>query len=231
MTTLGELLKEPPPASAERAKPSLHIEPPARPELLRRPSIREEQVRSLVEQLFFRHESGPVRRVGFTSIEASTSTAPICLEVARALVDEGTYEVGLIDASIGEPQLPALAQIPIPTRQSTPWVVGPRLWLAPRESWRSEAEANAPTQHNLERLRDLAAEFDFAVVHCPPVSWLTARIANCCDGLVLVLTANRTRRLVAAQVRDRLNRLHIPVLGTVLTDRRFPVPEGLYRSL
>jgi Mrp family chromosome partitioning ATPase len=63
------------------------------------------------------------------------------------------------------------------------------------------------------------------------VSWLTASIGRASDGLVLVLTANKTRRLVAAQVRDQLTKAQVPLLGTVLAERRFPVPQGLYRSL
>ena len=49
--------------------------------------------------------------------------------------------------------------------------------------------------------------------------------------LVLVLTANKTRRLVAAQIKDQLSKAQVPLLGTVLAERRFPVPKGLYRSL
>jgi hypothetical protein len=30
---------------------------------------------------------------------------------------------------------------------------------------------------------------------------------------------------------DRLGKVGVPLLGTILADRRFPVPEGLYRSL
>ena len=58
-----------------------------------------------------------------------------------------------------------------------------------------------------------------------------ASIGQTCDGLVLVLSANKTRRLVAAQIKDQLSKAQVPLLGTVLAERRFPVPRGLYRSL
>ena len=48
---------------------------------------------------------------------------------------------------------------------------------------------------------------------------------------MLVLTANKTRRLVAAQMKDLLRMAQVPLLGTVLAERRLPVPEGLYRKL
>jgi len=168
MTLLGELLREPPPrANTEKAKPAVRFGPAACSSPLRRPSIREEQIHSLVEQLFFRHESGPVRRVGITAVGASTSIASLCLEVSKALVHEGRYEVGLIDAT-GEHELTGVAHIPVHAGMPGPWAIAPRLWLVPRESWCSEAGAYSATNHNLELLRERIAEFDFAVVHCPP---------------------------------------------------------------
>jgi hypothetical protein len=136
----------------------------------------------------------------------------------------------VIDAG-GESPLATQLQIPVPAGVPTPWAIAPRLWLAPRESWCPPNSQKPGTERNLERLRELTTEFDFSIVHCPVASWFTARIGHSCDGLVLVLTANRTRRLVAAQVADQLRKADIPLLGTVLAERRFPVPPGLYRSL
>lgn len=209
----------------------MRIERPAKPEPLATFSIRDDQIRSLVQQLFFRREPGPVRRVGFTPVDASSETARLCLDVARTLVYETAFEVGLIDAGGGESPLATQLQIPVPAGVQAPWVISQRLWLAPRESWCAPDSQQAVTDQNLERLRELTTEFDFSIVHCPAVSWLTARIGHTCDGLVLILTANRTRRLVAAQVADQLRKTSIPVLGTVLAERRFPIPDGLYRSL
>jgi len=233
MSALGELLRETAQtaASAKTRRSGLRIERPVKSEPLVTLSIREEQIGSLVQQLFFRCESGPVRRVGFTPVEASTETARLCLDVARTLVSETAYEVGVIDASVGELPLASQLQIPAPPSAQPLWAIAPRLWFAPRENWYAPDSQQPITDQNLERLRELTTEFDFSIVHCPPVSWLTARIGHSCDGLVLVLTANRTRRLVAAQVADQLRKTSIPVLGTVLAERRFPVPDGLYRSL
>lgn len=83
----------------------------------------------------------------------------------------------------------------------------------------------------MQNLRELTTEFDFSIVHCPAISWLSARIGQACDGLVLVLTAGQTRQLVAAQVKQQLGRAQVNVLGVVLAERQFPVPERLYRSL
>jgi len=194
-------------------------------------SIGEEQIHALVQQLFFRHESAPVRQVGFAPVEASTATATLCFEVARNLTEEGRYDVGLIDAHSDPIPLQTQLEIPTPDQAPATWPIGPRLWMVPRQSWREDSGGQPATEQDLSRLRDLMAEFDFSILWCPPVSWLTVSIGRACDGLVLVLAANKTRRLVASQVKEQLSKAQVPLLGTVLAERRFPVPQGLYRSL
>lgn len=194
-------------------------------------SVHDEQIHALVQQLFFRHESGPVRHCGFAPVEASTATATLCLEVAKTLAEEDRYDVGLIDANPDGTLLQTELQMAPPNRVEATWPIAPRLWMVPRQSWVADAGGRRITDQNLSRLRELTAEFDFSILWCAPVSWLTASIGRTCDGLVLVLTANKTRRLVAAQIKDELSKAQVPLLGTVLAERRFPVPQGLYRSL
>jgi hypothetical protein len=194
-------------------------------------SVHEEQIHALVQQLFFRHEPEPVHHVAFAPIEASTSTASLCFDVARALSQEDGCDVGLIDANPDSALLQTELQIATPSHALGTWPIAPHLWMVPRQSWLRYGCGQRITEQNLSRLRELTSEFDFSILWCAPVSWLTASVGQTCDGLVLVLTANRTRRLVAAQIKDQLGKAKVPLLGTVLAERRFPVPQGLYRNL
>ena len=56
-------------------------------------------------------------------------------------------------------------------------------------------------------------------------------MAQFADGIVLVLAAHRTRRVTARKVKEALEVSQARVLGTVLSERMFPVPEGIYRRL
>ncbi len=229
MSTFRELIAETP-AAAE--KPLVTpIGRTQRQSMSPAASVHDEQIRALVQQLFFRHESGPVRHVGFATVEASTATATLCFDVATALAEEDRYDVGLIDAHPDSVPLQTQLQVPSPSRAEANWPIAPRLWLVPRQSWLPDTSGRRITDQNLSRLRELTAEFDFSILSCAPVSWLTASIGQACDGLVLVLTANKTRRLVAAQIKDQLSKAKVPLLGTILAERRFPVPQGLYRNL
>jgi len=206
MNALSDFLEEtaapaaPPRVSTIRQPAPRRVDPPPRAPLY------DEQVRALVYQLFFQHESRPVRHVGFAAVEAATTTASLCLEVARVLADEERYDVGLIDAHTDPVPLQTQLQIPPPRRAESNWPIGPHLWMVPRHSWLGPQSQRISDQ-NLSRLRELTSEFDFSILWCAPVSWLTASIGQTCDGLVLVLTANKTRRHVVQIERVRAERV------------------------
>jgi len=217
--------------SAEEPPRATPIREPARRTVSPTASVHDDQIHALVQQLFFADESKAVRHVGFAPIEISTATATLCLEVASALAERRKYDVGLIDAHTESVSLQSLLHLEPPNRAEAAWPVAPRLWMVPRQNWLLNADRQRPTEQDLSRLRELTLEFDFSILWCDPVSWLTTSIARTCDGLVLVLAANRTRRIVAAQAKDLLLQAQVPLLGTILAERRFPVPQGLYRSL
>ncbi len=194
-------------------------------------SLRDEQIQALVEQLFFSPESVPARYVGFAASEPSMETARLCLEAALVLAEEGRYNVALVDAHPDAVPLQTQLEVSGTLRPEATWPIAPRLWLVPRQSWLPASPGQRIPEQSFSRLRELTTKFDFAVLRCPGVSWLATRIGRACDGLVLVLTANKTRRLVAAQMKNQLKKAHVPLLGTVLQERRLPVPEGLYRRL
>jgi len=193
-------------------------------------SLYDGQIQALVQQLFFRQAPAPARHVGFAAVETQTDTGQLCLDVAMALADNGSHDVGLIDVQLQS--VPLHTRLPISTeaRADTALQISPRLWLAPRRSWLDDSPQGI-WDHSLGRLRSATSDFDFSILCFDPVSWLTAKISQSCNGLVMVLTANKTRRLVAAQMQEQLRRARVPLLGTVLAERRFPVPEGLYRNL
>jgi Mrp family chromosome partitioning ATPase len=56
-------------------------------------------------------------------------------------------------------------------------------------------------------------------------------MAQSADGMILVLSAQKTRRIAARKIKDVLDAAHVRVLGTVLCDREFPIPERIYRQL
>jgi hypothetical protein len=154
----------------------------------------------------------------------------LCLEVALALAEAGPHDVGLIDGRLLSAPLHTQLQIPAGNRADASWLIAPRLWLSPRRTWLDDSSQQT-WDSSLARLRAVTMEFDFSILCFDPISWLTAKLSQSCNGLVMVLTANKTRRLVAIQMQEQLQRAGVTLLGTVLTERHLPVPAGLYRHL
>jgi Mrp family chromosome partitioning ATPase len=82
-------------------------------------------------------------------------------------------------------------------------------------------------------LGEIRTEFEYSIVEGPPATESNAAtaMAQFADGIILVLSAHRTRRIMARRIKDALEASRARVLGTVLSDRIFPVPERLYRRL
>jgi len=73
----------------------------------------------------------------------------------------------------------------------------------------------------------------FIVVDLPAVgeaSW-AARLAHLCDGVGLVVEAERSRWEVVNRAKEQLLKSEANILGVVLNKRRFHIPGWLYRRL
>jgi Mrp family chromosome partitioning ATPase len=84
----------------------------------------------------------------------------------------------------------------------------------------------------LSCLADLRNEFEYAVIQAPAagVSSEAAMLGQLADGVILVLEAHTTRKAAARKIKESLG-AQSRILGIVLTERRFPVPERIYRRL
>jgi Mrp family chromosome partitioning ATPase len=71
------------------------------------------------------------------------------------------------------------------------------------------------------------------LIHAPPLSRRREAVllGQLSDGVLLVLEANTTRRAAAQRAKSVLESSQVRLLGTVLSERTFPIPESLYRRL
>jgi protein-tyrosine kinase len=197
-----------------------------------------EQIRGLVRQVFFSHAGRPVRQVVFSALDPETDVRPICRQVGESLAREtegsiaivGEYPQLLLDAETYEGKvMERLVQdASTPLRQSATRV-GSNLWLAPRPG-RNEGIATA-SWHSY--LGDVRRQFEYSIVVAPAAgeSNVATAMAQFADGIILVLSAQRTRRIAARKIKEALEEAEARLLGTVLSDRTFPIPERIYRRL
>lgn len=89
------------------------------------------------------------------------------------------------------------------------------------------------TQKLAKTLATNRSKFDWIFLDLPPLVSYTEGLAlsTLCDGVILVVGANQTRREIIETAIDQLQRSNTNLLGCVLNRRRFYLPRGVYQRL
>ena len=79
---------------------------------------------------------------------------------------------------------------------------------------------------------DLVREFDYLLIDSPALSVCNDAVVlgGASDGVVMGLKANSSRRESAKRALDELQAAKVRVLGAVLNQRTFPIPESIYHK-
>lgn len=198
-----------------------------------------EQIRGLVRQVFLGNHERPVRQVVFSGAEPETEVQGLCWRVGEALARErvgsiavaGEYLQALQDAEscAGETTEPVVDNLSTPLRQTATRVKG-NLWLVPPAEGQGDQVTSALLHSYLAEMRK---QFEYSIVVGPPATQSNTATAmgQFADGIVLVLSAHHTRRITARKIKEKLEAAQARLLGTVLSDRVFPIPDGIYRRL
>lgn len=202
-----------------------------------------EQIRGLVRQIFFSSVAQPVRQVLFTGAEERTDVGQLCRQVGESLAREIKGSVAVLSRVGDEEEIGQKEIQPEPTRPARaepgnqPLRDGARrvrsnLWLV-MGGRNAQLPEDGYARAAYSRLCELRTEFDYSIVEGPPagVSSEAAALGQLTDGIVLVLTANKTRRAVAKRIKETLEAGNTRLLGIVLDERTFPIPSALYRRL
>ena len=227
----GALLSAP---GDERARPA-----PAR---RFRPEVcHDKELLPFVHRLFLAPGSRHVpRSIMFASVEASGQSASLCVRVAKAVASAQAATVCIVDVNRSRSSMRRALAVPQeqgvaarPEQRSShfmPVEVEPGLWFLPAERTTREAGGGVAPGDVAVMMRELRESFDFVLADIGPIGCASA-VAQCADGVVLVVTANVTRRAVALKATQDFVAAGGRLLGAVLTERTFPIPEGIYRRL
>ncbi|HEV2697648.1 MAG TPA: hypothetical protein VGU90_06620 [Terriglobales bacterium] len=184
----------------------------------------------LVRQLFF---SGGVQRarVSFVSTGPETDAGALAADAARVLLNITCGTVAVVDSHAGPglPESPKKPQAEIGhgSWRSNEFQIGDRLWRVP-----ADLLAQEPTPRRLSTHLDSGSlPFDYVLFAAQVKDSIFPMLRSYCDGAVLVLTANQTRRESALHAKMILQQCGIELHGTVLQGRQLPIPESIYQRL
>ncbi|HTQ96979.1 MAG TPA: CpsD/CapB family tyrosine-protein kinase [Candidatus Acidoferrum sp.] len=209
-----------------------------------RREVPDTEIAKLAQRLFSQKGAGcGPKAVSFSGIEHDNRSSWICARAGEALADQVDASVCIVDANLWSPQLhghvtansktglvDALAKEGPIRSFATPFCSG-NLWLI--SAGAMKPGLRVPMERYRTRFKELREEFDYILISAPPLSHETEAIliAQLVDGIVLIIEANHSRREAVRRAKEQLESAHVPLLGAVLDQRTFPIPEKLYRRL
>lgn len=189
------------------------------------------QIRCLVHQLFQTAQPRPLRQVVFSAADLQTDALEVCRSVGEVLALETTMDVAVagdgLESTRVEELLVRSSEAGSPLREAGAQLRR-NLWHLPLEV--SGAEGSAASLHRY--ISAVRREFEYSIIAAPAaISSQMMALAQLADGIVLVLSAQHTRRGQARKIKATLEEAQLRLLGMVLSDREFPIPERIYRRL
>jgi capsular exopolysaccharide synthesis family protein len=199
----------------------------------------------LLQRVFFLPRVDTPRVVVFSGIEQGDGCSSLCARIARLLASQTRASVCLIDADVRSPSLHESFEVEnragliaalssdSPVRELVQPVAQERLWLLASGAWNPNAFALLASEQLRTRIAELRREFDFVLIDAPPAAGFTDAmlLGQVTDGVVLIVRANTTRRVTAQKIVEELQAVNVRILGTVLNQRSFPIPQKIYSRL
>ena len=204
-----------------------------------------EEINGLAQQIFLASGADTPRIVVFASTEPGSGCSWVCTHLGEVLASRVAGSVCLVDANLRDPSLhqyfgcendtgmsEALVQLD-PIRTFVRPLSTPNLSLISAGSRREEAQSLLSSDRMRLRITELRKEFDYVLIDTAAMNICNDAIGLGCmsDGVVMVLKANASRRESARQAIQDLQSGKAKVLGAVLNQRTFPIPDSIYRNL
>lgn len=183
--------------------------------------------------------------VGVTSANRHEGVTSVAVNVAAAASRDLQGRVLLVDANFDHPLAaevagasdgPGLADLLVGAEEWASLVRRssmPGLDVLAAGTKQARALLSAGSDRLRGLLREICTKYQMVVFDLPPASELSACLpmANCLDGVLMVVEAERTRNKTVERARQRLTQSGAKLIGAVLNKRREYVPDWIYERI
>ena len=204
-----------------------------------------EKLMKLVQTVFFRPGRKSRRVVVFAGAVAGTGCSSICVGVAEALAAQVEEPVCLVDSNLRLPSLHLCLGVENraglsealtdggPIRKYVQKLPTSNLWFLPSGRCSAPTASVTSSSKLASRILELRQEFRFALMDSPPVNIYSDALplVQAADGVILVVAANSTRKEAAYKAKACFEDAGAEVLGVVLNNRTYPIPQAIYERL
>jgi protein-tyrosine kinase len=198
----------------------------------------------LVHRLFLDVKPSP-KVVVFSALDAGSGCTYLCARAAELLAEKIDGTVCVVDANLRRPSLHrsfdlansaglADALLEAGELRSYARQVGQgRLWLVTAGTEVPDAHTLLASTRLAGYIAELRRNFDYVLIDSPAASLYTDSVllGSMSDGVALVMKANVSRRSAASKIVEDFSAARVRVLGAVLNQRTFPVPQAIYSRL
>ena len=229
MSVAAEILKYPI-LKIARARVHRHV-----PKIIEAPvahSPSETAMVSLVRHTFFPASGVHRSRILFASAGLETNISSIAQRASQALAEISGMTVALVERSSYRAPVASVDEDECERkpRESSLWrryasQISERVWRLKADVLPLVTNEHRSFESNLD------LPFDFFLMAAVVSDGMLPLMCRNCEGAVLALTANRTRKESALRAKRVLQQCDAELLGTVLEGRKFPIPESIYRRL
>jgi Mrp family chromosome partitioning ATPase len=206
--------------------------------------IARDEITKLVHRTFLLAGAEGPRRVVFTATESGNGGTWVCAHAAEMLASQVNRSVCIVDCNLKAPSLHKQFMVPNhhgladalqgegPVRQYATQLQ-PNLWLVSCGASCEGALGLLTSDRMRRRVAELGAEFDYVLFDVGPLNGSNHAVVLglLTDGVVVVLKAHTTRRDSTRDTIQGLQASKVKVLGAVLNQRTFPIPERIYNRL
>ena len=202
------------------------------------------EITKLVQKTFFHADSDAVRAIVFAPVE-QVRKHWLASRVGEVLANQNIGTVCVVDANLQEPSvheyfgiengagLTAALQKDGPVESFARRLSNPSLAVMTAGEHVPNWSSLLASELMVRRMAELCHFFDFVLIEGPPLKdfGVSLVLAHLVDGIILMVEANSTKRELAQQVRTELENSNVRILGAVLNNRTFPIPEAVYSRL
>lgn len=200
----------------------------------------------LVQKVFTLPAHEVPRVVVFCGIGQMDGAGGICARAGQNLASQAGSSVCVVEGNFDSPSLhqyfgldnsPGLSDAVLESRPIRAFVhslTGTNLSVLLGGSLCGKTQALWRSEQLRRRIAELRKEFSYVLIYGPPVNQKyvdAALLGQIADGVILILESMVTRREAARTAKENLCAANVNVLGAVLNNHAFSIPENLYRRL
>jgi Mrp family chromosome partitioning ATPase len=206
-------------------------------------TIRYREEVKLVQRIFPVNAQGSPQLVMFSSLESEADACSITARSAEILAARGEGPVCVVDANLRSPFLHRCFGVENcrgfsdaicesgPAQDFALHLAKSNLWVMPSGAAGVQLSFHQDSERVSSRMTELRTLFKYVVINSPLyLDRLPVPPSFAPDGIVLVVEANSTRRETVREVMEDLQIVGTRVLGVVLNNRTFPIPDAIYHK-